>query len=98
MVLPVVNAALEQIFDSDFLDAVHGVGLPRPRLSIRKNCDDALVEDQIQNRPHLEKVELFVGRCFAKGVVELEFLIVDSFCDSVDFVLALVDSDAWVVD
>lgn len=60
VVLPIIDAALEKIFDRNALYAIHGVCFARSRLAVCKYCDDALVEDEIENGSDLIKIELFI--------------------------------------
>jgi hypothetical protein len=60
MVFPVVNTAFKKVFNSNVLDAIHRKGFAGPSLSVGEDCDDSLVENEIENWPHLEEIKFFV--------------------------------------
>lgn len=66
VVFPVVDASFEEVLYSDVLDPVHGVSLARASLSVGKDGHDSLVEDQVEDGSHLEKVKLLIRLLFAK--------------------------------
>ena len=96
VVLPVVDTALKQILHSDRLNAVHSVRLAGARLTIRKDCDDTLVEDEVKNGTHLEEVELLVGVVLIKRVVKFEVIVLNSLGHAVHFIAAVVNNYLWV--
>lgn len=98
MVLPVVDAPLEEILDSDALQAVHRVSFSRTGLSVGEYGDDTLVEYEIQNRTNLIEIQLFVGLIVRERVVEPELCVFNRLAHSVYFVFAVVDYDLWVRD
>ena len=93
VILPVVDALLEQILDCDALNAVHGVRFARSCLPIGEYGDDALVEDQVEYGSHLEEVELLTRLDFAEGIIELELRVFNCLGDAIDLVLAVMNND-----
>lgn len=96
MIFPIVDTSLEQILHSDTLKAVHSVGFSRASLPIRKNGDDALIENKIQNWTNLVEVKLLVGLAVREGIIKSKLSVFDCFGHSIYFVLAIVDDDLWV--
>jgi len=47
VVFPVVDASLEQVFNSYTLQSIHRVRLARASLPVSEDSNDALVEDQV---------------------------------------------------
>ena len=58
--LEVVDSPFEEIFDGQLLNAVHSEGLATSRLAVSENSDNALVEDQIEDRLHRVEVEVLI--------------------------------------
>ena len=56
VILPVVNASLEQILNSHALKTVHRISFTRASLSIGENSDDSLVENEVKNWPNLIEI------------------------------------------
>uniref|UniRef100_A0A7S3CME7 Uncharacterized protein n=1 Tax=Strombidium rassoulzadegani TaxID=1082188 RepID=A0A7S3CME7_9SPIT len=96
MILPVVDAPFEQVFNRYALDAVHGVGLARARLPVSEDGHHALVEDEVEYGAHLEEVELLVRLEGVECIVEFELRVFDCFGHAVDFKSAVVNNDLGV--
>ena len=91
VILPVINAALKQIFDCDVLNTVHCICLARAGLPVSKDGNNTLVEDQVKNRSDLEEVKFFVAVVLVERIVKLEICVFDRFGHTVHFIAAIVD-------
>ena len=91
VVLPVVDSSLEQIFDSDALNAIHGVSFSRSSLTVREYGHNSLVENQIENWAHLVEIELFICLEFTEGIIEFEFGVLDGLGHAIHFVFAVMN-------
>ena len=96
VILPIVNATLEEILDSDALDAVHCVRLAGARLPVRENGHYSLIEYQIKDGPHLVEVQLLVGFVLAESIIKFEFRVFNCFGHSINFILAIMNENLRV--
>ena len=96
MVFPVVNSTLEKIFNGYTLEPVHSVGLTGASLAIRKDSNDPLIEDKIEDRLHLVEVQLLVRLIGLERVVKFELCVIDELSHAIHLVPAVVDDDLGV--
>lgn len=89
--LPVVYSTFEKIFYCNALYAIHRVCLARSRLPVCEYCYYALIEDQVENGPHLIKIQLLVRLMLTKRIIEFEFRVFNGFGYAIDLVLAVMN-------
>ena len=85
-----MNAPIEEVVNSQILQSVHSISLPRASLPISEDCDGPHVENKVQNWIDAQVIQVFVSFVFCKRIIELEILIVNIFGDPVHFVPTLM--------
>ena len=96
VVLPVVDATLEEVLDSNRLNTIHRVRLATAGLTVSENGDDTSVEDQVEDGTNLEEIELFIRVVLIEGIVEFEVRVFNCLGHAVNLVSAVVDDNARV--
>lgn len=96
VILPIVDAPFEKIFDGNALNAIHCVRLTWSGLTVGKDGYYSLIENQVEDGSYLIEIELFIWFVLAERIIKFELRVFNCFGDAVYFVLAVVDVYFWV--